>query len=166
MKLLLAFLILNCIHFEFCYGQTKERMMIPSLKEDKKVDSLIDLILKSKPYINRPRSLKNCFLTGVMVKRNDHSLYISLQLNDIKSVNRFVNSAEHRRGSLGCFIYKSHDTFLWTADKFKDLFSNTGAFTVFFDIYKSKSPSIWDGSFKDNSWHYLYKNNHIVEISN
>jgi hypothetical protein len=152
-----------CLNIDFGYSQAKEHIIIPHLKEDKKIDSLIDIILKSKAYHSRVKLANECFLTGTLIKRNDNSLYLSLYIDSAQSANRFTNRMNRHYGNLGCFNYKGIYVILWSPDKFIGLFSNTGEFKVYGDIYKLTGNDLLNDSLGRKSWSYVYKNKRFVK---
>jgi hypothetical protein len=149
-------------------AQTRDQMPLPVLQETKKIDSLMDLIIKtdneSKQGIN-----KDSRDTIWIIELIDNRDYISLQIEKKRSevINYLVNQINTDKEGYGVFQFRGHKILVWAwgNNSFYNLFSKKDESVNLKFVYKLKknisNPSDqWlHGGF---TYHYKYQNNQIT----
>ncbi|QKJ31595.1 hypothetical protein HQ865_18100 [Mucilaginibacter mali] len=155
MKKLVTLCLLIFTIFSAGYGQTIEKIAIPVLKEDPKVDKLMDIILGAKKAVDQ-----NTSYILELFKGNDGSYAYQVKKIDKADINIMVNQRIGRL-DMGCFKYRKYDIIVWTNSDFSDLITKTSQSITLDTVYKlgsvsSKTPRDFD------VWHYLYQNGRFV----
>ena len=148
LKLIFVQLILSLCFLGCCYGQTDEPIKIPVLKEDARVDSVLDkFVVKSRVYLASLFSFRryneeigmllndSCLLLHVYTGDSVNDLGIYLSTKTKPSMNDEINICEQLKLKYACFYYKGNYVFVWTRDDFGWLFSKTNYTKTYDFVY-------------------------------
>jgi len=158
----LLLLLIFCIAYSnnSC-GQTIEKIQVPVLKDGKKIDDLLDIILKQK---KRNTQSENKFqadssLVIYILKFKDYvSFGIAEKSNAV--MNGIINKMFFYKANFGCFQYHQKNIFVWTKDQFYDFLvktSDTRELDFIFKIGSYKQPA----DEQIINWHYKYQDGHF-----
>lgn len=153
------FLILALVFssFSLSFGQSKDLLSVPILKESKKINQLMDIVLDPKnadEYDRDKTSTDSCFFI-LLLKSEGH---ISFQVEKkTKSVTNEIANRCIVSKNFGCFLYKKYKIFVFAVNGFYDFFDTTDERRNFDFVYKLKSSEL--GNVEDYLaiWHYQYK---------
>jgi hypothetical protein len=156
--------VIVCFVREFGYGQKIEKIPLPVLRESKRIDSLMDIVLNPSTPSDHTIGLpvNDEWLILYLRSFNNNYFYFGLGTETKPEVNFSVNIMIHDKATVGYFEYKHHKIFVWTNDAFYSLFRIASRYKSFDYIYKLndlKHPpdktSGWKG------WSYKYKDGHF-----
>jgi hypothetical protein len=155
--ILIVALLTGCF---FAYGQSKAKPAIPVLKESKKVDQLMDLVLNSRDSKSGP--VNTCYMIDILATGEKHfSLQIEKNTNTI--TDTLVNGISIGKDLFGCFIYKKQIVFVWADKSLTNLFVKTPGIRTFDFIHKLIDVQPPRGEYFLDIWHYQYANGEISE---
>ncbi|MBS1530706.1 MAG: hypothetical protein JSU01_10385 [Bacteroidetes bacterium] len=160
MKIILFVLLVSSICYQTAFGQPKELIPIPFLKESKAIDRLLDKVLDS---VNALQD----FAMILHLARTDSDFLFEIRTETRKNINAMFNYPQQGKISFGYFAYKGTDVFVADFDDFGGFFSNTSHFKTLNFIYRLKEPSfdLPDGLSPKGSrvWQFKYKNGHFLK---
>jgi hypothetical protein len=138
MRIFWPLFILICFDSNISYGQSNVNMFVPALKESKKIDGLMDMILKAEMLSGPEDShllADNCWRMEI---RKIEDNYISFQIvkNRKPVINYILNGLDVDRISYGCFQYRGSKIFVLSNTGFHDFFAKSPQFTTANFIYK------------------------------
>jgi hypothetical protein len=131
-----------------CSAQLSQLVAVPVLKEDKKIDDLMTIILKQDKASGGfdKNSLKDsCWMVEIF-KWNADDVSFQIVKYSKSAMNFRINAFEHQKANYGYFNFKGSVVFVWTKDDFGNFFSATGAHQTFkFLFYSNDTPASQDG---------------------
>ncbi|MBS1524228.1 MAG: hypothetical protein JST19_01185 [Bacteroidetes bacterium] len=142
-----------------CFAQTTEKIPIPVLKESKKVDQLMDIVLdpnNADKFERSNNSTDSCFLI-YFFKPGDNPYVFQIEKNTKAVTNTITNSLVRNPG-LGIFQYKNYKVFVIAGNGFYDFFNRTDQTATFDFIYKLQTPAPLENEHFLAIWHYQYEN--------
>ncbi|MDB5136777.1 MAG: hypothetical protein JWP37_3380 [Mucilaginibacter sp.] len=154
---------MSCLSLTFSYGQSKEPTPVVILKESKKIDQLMDIVLDPKNADEGDRdktSTDSCFFI-VSFKSPDHFSF-QIEKNTKPVTNMLANGFVDNKG-FGYFRYRNYKIFVFAVDGFYDFFYTTIERKTFDFVYKFKSPAPFDYQHYLAIWHYQYEKGHFSE---
>jgi hypothetical protein len=164
MKSFFSFLLLLSINLSFGYAQSREKIAIPVLKEDKRIDQLMDIVLnpKNEDKFERVKSPidSSCFIIDFL-KDGDNYFSIQIEKNTKPVTNILLNGMEIEKDHVGYFQYRKHKIFVWADVGFYDFFNKTSETKTFDFVYKLQNPDALGNEYFLAIWHYQYKNSHF-----
>ncbi|MGZ3777719.1 MAG: hypothetical protein ACXVI9_09050 [Mucilaginibacter sp.] len=145
------------------FAQTKERIPIPVLKESKRIDQLMDMVLS--PNNQKVHSVTNyaagtCFMI-TMDKIQDNYFTFEINKHTDTVTNTLINGMEVEKDYFGYFTYKKCKIFVWADAGFGNFFSKTGTKTTFDFVYLLGHPDSLGPAYTLAQWHYQYKDGHF-----
>jgi hypothetical protein len=164
MKLQLLLFLLS-LGFTFCYGQSTEKISIPVLKESKKIDQLMDIVLNPKNAGKSEgveNSANNCFMIDFL-KDGNNNFSIEIDKTTKPITNILINGMEIEKDHVGYFQYRQYKIFVWADQGFYDFFNKTSVTKTFDFVYKLQNPEPLGNEYSLATWHYQYRNGKLVE---
>jgi hypothetical protein len=157
------FLFFLSLGFSFCYGQSTEKIPIAVLKESKKIDQLMDMVLdpnNQKSHSVRRDVAGSCFMITLDKVRDN---YFTFEINKHTDTvtNTLINGIEVEKDYFGYFTYKKYKIFVWADAGFGNFFSKTGTKTTFDFVYQLQHPDPLGNGYTLAQWHYQYKDGHF-----
>jgi hypothetical protein len=165
MKIFWGLFILVCFDSNILYGQSNENIFVPALKESKKIDALMDMVLKEEKLSgpeNKNLLADNCWRMEI---RKIDGNYISFQVvkNRKPIINYILNGLDADRIDYGYFNYRGSKVFVLTSAGFHDFFAKPSGSTTLSFIYKlgtdTRRPP--DGLLYERVFHYKYSDGHF-----
>ena len=165
MRIFWSLFILICFSSNISYGQSQENIFIPALKEGKKIDALMDMILKAEK-LSGPEDnnllVDNCWRMEIRKIENN---YISFQIvkNRKTVINYILNGMDADRINYGYFKYHGSQIFVLSSAGFHDFFAKPSQFATFSFIYKLgvDGPRPSDDLLYERVFHYKYADGHF-----
>ena len=165
MRIFWPLIILICFDSNISYGQSNENISVPALKESKKIDALMDMILKAEKLSgpeDKTLLVDNCWRMEIRKIENN---YISFQIvkNRKPVINYILNGLDVDRMNYGCFQYRGSKIFVLSSTGFRDFFARPPQLATFSFIYKLGAevsrPS--DELLYERVFHYKYTDGHF-----
>jgi hypothetical protein len=163
MKAWVTFLLLTCFGLNYTYGQPKKKIYVPVLKENKLLDSLLDLMFhyEGLPAIgNEKLSHSNYIILNISNMVVDNSYYFHLYTGaDEKSINCSINNLVNNGTAVGCgyLTYKKYKIFVWT-NKNYEFFKQKSRAKTFKFLYKVNCDDYLPNITHLSLLNYKYKN--------
>ena len=159
MKLLICTFLLISLGINASYGQSAEKIAVPVLKEDAKIDKLMDIVLnpKNADEYDRDKNSRDSCLFIIFFKSANHSSF-QIEKNTKPVSNMLANRFIINKGSFGCFLYKNYKVFVLAVNGFYDFFKLTNENKAFDFVYKSQSNAPFVYEHYLAIWHYQYEN--------
>jgi len=177
LKLVFIQLILCLTTLACCYGQTNQLINIPVIKENARVDAILDKFIAQRPATLKELSkLGGKYLDDVKVLLKDSCLLIPASQEDgVKDDNIYVQSKTktgineeinidvHLKFKYACFCYKGFKVFVWTRNNFGWLFSTTDRTQTYGFIYNAGKDQVYPKILVGDGMDYQIKNDTIAE---
>jgi hypothetical protein len=165
MKYLFA-IVLICVGLTKGYGQAKKPIPVPVFKESKTVDSLLDIVLKSKQtkaFRNSVNSLiGNCMWLSAFKEKDPGSFVFQVEDFTRSAVNKNINKAASQHLNYGYFQYKKTNIFVSTGNDLYGFLNETAQSQSFNFIYQLTNPKPIDPLGPHGGlWVYCYQNGHF-----
>ncbi|HTD98654.1 MAG TPA: hypothetical protein VK668_05185 [Mucilaginibacter sp.] len=160
MKLLICTLLIIIVGFSTGYAQSTEKITVPVLKENNKIDKLMDLVLNpnNKDKFERTNnSTDSCFLIYFFKEKTGNYIF-QIEKNTKLVTDTLVNLMASRKFNFGYFRYKKYKVFIWANDLFYDFFNKTSETITFDFVSKLPNPLSLGNEHYLAIWHYQYEN--------
>jgi len=132
----------GCIVFLFlsnhCTAQLGQPIPVPVLKEDKKVDDLMDKIFKNEQdsgQVDKSLLSDSCWVINMYRLDKGDDFDVDLIRNSKSVINYRVCRYAYYKAKYGCFIYKGNKIFVWAKDEFGSLFTAASTYQKFNFIF-------------------------------
>jgi hypothetical protein len=166
MRIFWSLFLVICFDSNISYGQSSKNIFVPVLRESKKVDALMDMILKEEKLSdpeNKNLLADNCWRMEI---RKIDGNYISFQVvkNRKPIINYILNGLDVERINYGYFKYRGSKIFVLTSAGFYDFFAKPSGVTTLNFIYKlgadTRRPP--DDLLYERVFHYKYTDGHFL----
>ncbi|MBS1530705.1 MAG: hypothetical protein JSU01_10380 [Bacteroidetes bacterium] len=164
MKHLLCVLLISIICYQASFGQSKELLSIPVLKESKSIDSLLDIVLDPNTHPNLGYNSKplqdSCLYVGSWRAPNA-GIHFTFITGSIRQINYIINVWAEKKTLTGYFEYKKVKVFVPGYKNFREFFADAANVADLQFIYRLENTKDGppDGLIPQGSrqWDFEYK---------
>ena len=160
MKIFFAGCVFLLFLSSHCVAQLGQPITVPVLKEDKKIDGLMDMVFKDElahGQIDKSLSADSCWFIELLHWNNDDNFSFQIVRNKKPVINFRINAIEHHKDNDGYFVYKGNVIFVWSRDNlFYNFFTKTDNYRMFNFIFYANGIKATREELYPNTMHYKY----------
>jgi len=126
--------LLTCLAFLFLSNYSDRALgqpiLIQKLKENKKVDEVMDRAMKDEPeqqQLDKNNLLDSCWYLQIFRWGDGNTFSFQIKPSSKRALNFVVNELENEKKTYGFFIYKGNLVVTWCSQNLPDLFVVTGS---------------------------------------